>query len=257
MTTRIETTGGEILRHNNTEAENDMALGRLAAARYARQNGPAEWNHNPRLFMKRQILSTVLHHNELYQKILHVPGVICEFGVQWGSTLTTLTNLRGIYEPFNHARRIYGFDTFEGFPDVAEQDGGYSRAGDYATWQGYENDLAEVLRLQESFSPIPHIEKFELIKGDASVTAPQWLERNPHAIVSMCIFDMDIYQPTKDVLEAMLPRFVKGTILVFDQLNCPHWPGETRALDEVLGLNNIRLQRTRFEPYTAWAEFGA
>jgi hypothetical protein len=165
--------------------------------------------------------------------------------------------LRGIYEPFNHARRIYGFDTFEGFPGVTEQDGGYSRAGDYATTLGYENELAETLRLHESFSPIPHIEKFELVKGDASVTVPLWLERNPHAIISMAIFDMDIFKPTKDVLEAIKPRLVKGSILVFDQLNCPHWPGETRALDEVLGLNNIRLQRTRFEPYTAYAEFGA
>ena len=38
-----------------------------------------------------------------------------EFGVRWGQNLITLNNLRGIYEPFNHSRKIIGFDTFEGF----------------------------------------------------------------------------------------------------------------------------------------------
>ena len=46
-----------------------------------------------------------------------------EFGVRWGQNLVTLSNLRGIYEPFNYSRKIIGFDTFEGFPSVHEKDG--------------------------------------------------------------------------------------------------------------------------------------
>ena len=63
---------------------------------------------------------------------------------------------------------------------------------------------------------------------------PTFLERNPHIIVSMAIFDMDIYAPTKRALELVMPRLTKGSLLVFDELNCRHFPGETQALHEVV-----------------------
>lgn len=215
-----------------------------------------QWNIHNLVTLKRQSLSRVLYYNHLYQKIVEIPGVICEFGVQWGATLAQLINLRGIYEPYNYSRKIFGFDTFEGFSVVDEKDGGFSNVGDYATSRNYEETLEKLLSLHESFSPIPHLKKFELIKGDASITIDSWLENNPHAIVSMVIFDMDVYKPTKDVLEKIIPRLTKGSLLVFDELNCEHFPGETRAVDEVLGLNNLSLKHFPHQPYCAWAVFG-
>jgi len=206
--------------------------------------------------LKRQSLSRLLYYNELYKKVIDIPGVICEFGVQWGATLAQLINLRGIYEPFNHSRTIFGFDTFEGFPVIDEKDGTFSKVGDYLTSKGYEETLEEILSLHESFSPISHIRKFELIKGDASLTVDSWLQKNPSAIVAMAIFDMDIYKPTKDVLQKLVPRLTRGSVLVFDELNCPHFPGETVALDEVIGLNKLSLRRFPHQPYCAWAVFG-
>ena len=72
----------------------------------------------------------------------------------------------------------------------------------------------------------------------------------------MAIFDMDVYKPTKDVLEAILPRLIKGSVLVFDELNCPHFPGETIALIEVLGLKNLKLHRNPHQPYCSWLIYG-
>ena len=214
------------------------------------------WNSHSLSTLNRQSLSRILYYNLLYQKIIDVPGVICEFGVQWGATLAQLTNLRGIYEPFNHSRKIIGFDTFEGFSTIDQKDCGFSNIGDYATKTGYEKTLDSILTIHESFSPLSHIKKFELVKGDASSTIATWLEQNPHAIVSMAIFDMDVYKPTRDVLEQITPRLTKGSVLVFDELNCQHFPGETTALNEVLGLNNISLKRYPHQPYCAWAVFG-
>src|SRR4051794_524849 len=144
--------------------------------------------------------------------------------------MAQLINLRGIYEPFNHSRKIIGFDTFEGFPDVDSKDGNFSKIGDYSTMEDYETVLERILTIHERFSPIPHMKKFELVKGDASVSAERWLAENPHAIVSMAIFDRDVYKPTRDVLEQIRPRLTRGSLLVFDELNCPHFPGETAAL---------------------------
>ncbi len=215
-----------------------------------------QWNIHNLASLKRQSLSRVLYYNHLYQKILETPGVICEFGVQWGATLAQLINLRGLYEPFNYSRKIFGFDTFEGFPELSQEDGPCATKGDYKTPQDYEKTLEILLNLHESFSPISHMKKFELIKGDASLTIHTWLEKNPHAIISMAIFDMDIYKPTKEVLEKIIPRLTKGSLLVFDELNCPYFPGETLAVQEVLGLNNLTLRHFPHQPYCAWAVWG-
>jgi hypothetical protein len=245
---------GEITQQSLDEQANHnqlLDITQLLLPRY----GP-HWNEHNLVTLQRQSLSRILYYNQLYQKIVGIPGVICEFGVQWGATLTQLINLRGIYEPFNHSRKIFGFDTFEGFSSVDKEDGGFSKPGDYATTKNYEDTLEKILSIHESSSPIPHIRKFELIKGDASQTIEPWLANNPHAIVSMAIFDMDVYKPTKDVLEKLIPRLTKGSLLVFDELNCQHFPGETIAVNEVLGINNLSLKHFPHQPYGAWAVFG-
>jgi hypothetical protein len=216
----------------------------------------AQWNVDSLVLLKRQSLSRVLYLNHLYQLIINVPGVICEFGVKWGATLTQLIALRGIYEPYNHSRTIFGFDTFEGHSVIDEKDGFLPKIGDFATLNGYEDTLETILQLQESYNPISNITKHKLIKGDASVTIDDWLKDNPHAIISMAIFDMDVYTPTKNVLEKILPRLTKGSILVFDELNCETYPGETQALFEVLGFNALALRRFPHQPFCAWATWG-
>jgi len=217
------------------------------------QLGERAWNWEMQVTLKRQVLSRLIYYYELYRKITDVQGVICEFGVQWGATLATLMNLRGMLEPFNHARKIYGFDTFEGFAAVAPEDGGFSNPGQYTVRPRYEETLEQILALHEGLSPLPHIRKFKLVRGDASETFPRWLQDNPHAIVAMAIFDMDVYRPTRDVLEQILPRLTKGSLLVFDELNCEYFPGETQAVSEVLGLSKLALHCFPHQPYCSWA----
>jgi hypothetical protein len=74
----------------------------------------------------------------------------------------------------------------------------------------------------------------------------RYLEKNPETIVALAYFDLDLYEPTKACLEAIRPRLVKGSVLGFDELNDPDSPGETIALNEVFGLENIRLRRYRY-----------
>ncbi len=252
---QLKKIAGEFTQRSENEMENDVALREIMHRRVVSESFGAQWNMHNTVFMKRQVLSRVLYQDFLYRKIVDVPGVICEFGVHWGATIATLLNLRGIHEPYNHSRHIFGFDTFSGFTGVDKADGGFSNDGDYATSSGYEDELDQILTLHEGFSPIPQLRKFSLIKGDASKTSLEWLDANPHAIVAMAIFDMDIYKPTRDVLEAILPRLTKGSLLVFDELNCPHFPGETQAVMEVIGLNKLRLQRFPHQPYCAYAVY--
>jgi hypothetical protein len=224
-------------------------------AKYAADSS-IDWQVHSHLTLSRQSLSRILYYDTLYRLVVDVPGVICEFGVQWGATMALLTNLRGIHEPYNHKRHVIGFDTFEGFPSVHVADGSAPEVGDYAVAGGHEADLREILALHELSSPIQHISKSEVVKGDVSRSFPAWLHENPQAVIAMAIFDMDIYEPTRVALEAVLPRLTKGSLLVFDELNTAEFPGETLALREVLGLDRLRLRNFPHQPGCAYAVWG-
>ena len=217
----------------------------------------AEILANLPVFLKRQDLSQLLFFNEVYQRILNVHSVICEFGVRWGRNLAVLAGLRGIYEPFNHNRKIFGFDTFEGFPSVHDKDGSTEiiRKGSYSVTSNYETFLESVLSCHEEESPISHIKKFGLIKGDATEELEKFLIRRPETIVSFAYFDFDIYEPTKRCLELIQHHLTKGSVIGFDELNVQDYPGETLAVKEVLGLDRCQIVHSRFSPtqsYIVW-----
>lgn len=200
------------------------------------------------LFLNSKNLSRLLFFDHLYKLNLDVQGVIMEFGTRWGQNLSILSALRGIYEPFNRHRKIIGFDTFKGFPSIHSKDGKSSlmKKGQLDMTRNYEIYLEKIMKSQEDDNPLSHIKKFEICKGDATKELPKYLKKNPETIVSLAYFDLDIYEPTKQCLKQIEPRLVKGSVIGFDELNDPDSPGETLALMETLGLNNIRLKRHRF-----------
>jgi len=180
--------------------------------------------------------------DHLYRQIVPIQGIVAEFGCRWGQNLSLLTALRGIHEPFNRLRKIVGFDTFEGFPSVAPEDGSLQK-GMYSTAAGYREYLAEVIKFQEQESPLAHIKKHEIIQGDVSKTVPEFLKKNPHTIIALVYFDMDIYQPTRDCLLAIRDHLTQGSVIGFDEVNDESTPGETVALKEVLGLSRFSIRR--------------
>ncbi len=224
---------------------------RRATFRQAFESSPiplAEKLANLGVYTKRQELTKTLFFNELYAHLLGVHGVIMEFGVRWGQNLVTLNNLRGIHEPYNYSRKIIGFDTFEGFPSVDAKDGSHPviEKGAFGVTARYEEHLRAVLQYHEQECPLAHIPKNTVIKGDASVALENYLGEHPETIVAFAYFDMDIYPPTKRCLELIGPHLTKGSIIGFDELNDPQFPGETVALKEVLGVGSIRLMRNKY-----------
>lgn len=207
------------------------------------------------LYLNRQTLSRIMFMNELYKKIVNRHGVIMEFGVRWGQNLSLFSSFRGMHEPYNYNRKIIGFDTFSGFVGVNSKDGDLVNAGDYSVTEKYKDYLNDILKIHQDNSPIPHINKFELIEGDATITVNDYLDKNPHTIISLAYFDFDIYKPTKDCLTSILPFLTKGSILAFDELNCKEFPGETLAFKEVFDLNKYELKRDIHNPLCSYIEF--
>jgi hypothetical protein len=206
------------------------------------------------LFIKRQDMARILFMHNLYKIALDVHGVIMEFGVRWGQNLALFECFRGIYEPYNHNRKIIGFDTFSGFPSVHAKDGNsdVARVGAYSVTDNYEKYLEQILSYHEQESPISHIKKFELLKGDGVESLEKYLRDRPETIVALAYFDFDLYEPTKKCLEMIRPHLTRGSVIGFDELNLRDFPGETLALKEAFGLDKYRIRRTPLSPLQSY-----
>ena len=230
---------------------------RLALAEYFEKGSDAtiEKLQNFTKYVPRQSLTRFLSKYELFKKVLNVQGSIVECGVYLGGGLMTFAQLSAILEPVNHQRRIIGFDTFTGFAAVSPQDkkstSEHLKAGGLAA-DSYA-DLQRCAELYDQNRFLSHIPKVQLVKGDLSKTAPQFLKDNPHTVVSLLYLDLDVYEPTKIALQTFVPRMPKGSIIVFDELNADTWPGETLAVLETLGIKNLRIERFPFDTYLSYA----
>ncbi len=208
-------------------------------------------------YVRRQQLKRFIAMYEIFKLALPVKGSIVECGVFRGFGFMSWFKLSTILEPENLTRRIYGFDTFEGFPSISENDKSASTAtgpGDLASASQAELELLVGLADQDRF--LGHIPKAQLIPGDITVTAPAFVEANPHLLVSLLFIDCDLFEPTRAALQAFVPRMPKGAILAFDELDNPQWPGETMALLESLGVGNLELRRLEWDPYISFARVG-
>lgn len=222
------------------------------------ERNPEPWEKKMENFPKyarRQNLTRFLALYEIFKRVQHVKGSIVECGVFRGFGTMTWAKLSAILEPVNLTRRIYGFDSFAGFPSVSEVDKtGFSShvsAGDlYA--DSYD-EIMELANINDSTRFLGHIPKVKLIKGDATQTIPKFVQEHPHLLVSLLFLDFDLYEPTKAALEHFVPRMPKGSIIAFDELDNPLWPGETVAMLEVCGAKNLRIERLEFDPYIGFA----
>jgi len=237
-----------------TEAESRES----AAVKACFDRNPEAWDRKMENFPKyvrRQNLTRFLALYEIYKLVLPVKGSVVECGVFRGFGIMSWAKLAAILEPVNLTRRIYGFDSFAGFPSVSEAD----RVGvSVGAKQGdlYSDSEAEILELaaiDDSTRFLGHIPKVKLIRGDAVQTIPRFVEHTPHLLVSLLFLDFDLYEPTKMALHHFVPRMPKGAVIAFDELDNPLWPGETLAMLEMCGARKLRLQRLAFDPYIGFA----
>lgn len=200
------------------------------------------------LYMRSSALAKILFINELYELITPIPGVIMEFGTWWGQNLALFENLRAIYEPFNQNRRIIGFDTFRGYPDVGANDvaGETIKVGGYTVSEQYRPYLEQLLDYHERNNVLANIKKHTIIEGDVTETAPRFFAENPETIVALAYFDLALYGPTKTCLQALKPHLVRGSVVMFDELNSKDYPGETIAFKEVFRSEKVTLRRSRY-----------
>ena len=210
------------------------------------------------LYSPRQDVTNFLIRYEIFKRVLGIQGSIVECGVLRGGGLMAWAQFSSILEPTNHQRRIVGFDTFQGFPEVSKMDrtseSREARTGGLAV-DSYDH-INECIELFDMNRFVGHVPKVELVRGDATKTIVQYLEENPQLIVSLLYLDFDIYEPTLAALKNLVPRMPKGAIVAFDELNSKDWRGESVAVLESLNLRNYKIERFPFGSFISFAEIG-
>lgn len=200
------------------------------------------------LYMRSSVLVKILVINDLYERILDVPGVIMEFGTWWGQNLIFYENLRAIHEPFNKTRKIIGFDTFSGYTGFSGKDrpGEIFTEGGYSVVKNYKKYLKELIALHEGINVLGHIRnRHELIAGDVSKTAPEYFKQHPETTVALAYFDIGLYEPTKAALKSLLPHLVPGSVILLDEFSWAEAPGEAIAFKEVFQGVRYSIARSR------------
>ncbi|MGV3136464.1 TylF/MycF/NovP-related O-methyltransferase [Brevibacillus agri] len=206
-------------------------------------------------YIRRQTMTRFLARYELFKLQVNIKGSIVECGVHHGGGLMAWAKLSAGLEPYAFDRRVIGFDTFEGFPSIHENDRGSNshensqmRVGGFDTGYDSFQELMDVIQEYDQNRFLNQFPKVELVKGDANHTIPQYVKDNRHLLVSLLFLDFDLYEPTKVALDHFLPRMPKGSVLAFDEIHNPWWPGETQALLETLDLKKYEVKRFPFEP---------
>jgi O-methyltransferase len=172
-------------------------------------------------------------------------GDYLEFGVYAGSSLASMS--RVLKELEVEDVRLFGFDSFEGFPDAVATDdeGVWGRSGDYRS--DYEWTV--------EFLNSRHVDwnQITLVKGWFSDTLNgDLMDKHNISNVSITLVDCDLYSSAKKALDFCAPLIRKETVIVFDDWHysglAERNMGEKRAFDEFLN-DNSHLSAQKFENY--------
>jgi hypothetical protein len=184
--------------------------------------------------------SKFVTHLEFFKQTSNVRGEIVEFGIFKGNSFFRWIKFRDLLEQ-TFSRKIIGFDIFGDFPEanfdddkakrnafVEETNGGVSISFEEM------NDLLNKQGLNENV---------DIIKGDILVTLDDYLEKNPHLKISLLHIDVDLYEPSKHILEKLFDRVTKGGIIIFDDYGA--FAGTNKAVDDFFD-NNIEVKKLSF-----------
>jgi O-methyltransferase len=184
----------------------------------------------------------LLFHYEMFMKTISLSGHIVECGVANGKTLGFFRNLQ---KEYNCSRKVWGFDSFEGFSPAVDEDGSRFANSQDTYNLSYQNYTIEYVRqnLVNLGAQNPGNTDISLIKG----WIPQSFEFYDGSPVSLLNVDVDIYEPTKATLEFFWPLLQENGIILLDEYDFDRdaikWPGAKKAVDEFCKAKNISVTK--------------
>ncbi|CEQ21188.1 CalS11 [[Clostridium] sordellii] len=204
---------------------------------YNETNISNSWDYENGFYLTSPVnrMGKQLAQYELYKKIVNIPGEVLEFGVYKGASIIRFATYRELLEN-TYSRKIIGFDIFGEFPKTDNDDN--NKFIQRFEEQGGNGISKEAL---EDFIKHKNINNIELIKGNIFDTLDEFLEKNKQIKISLLHLDLDVYKPTKFILEKLYERMVPGGIIVFDDYGTVK--GATDAIDEFLKEKNKKIEK--------------
>jgi len=181
--------------------------------------------------------SKFMTHLEFFKQTSTVRGEIVEFGVFKGNSFFRWIKFRDLLEQTS-SRKVIGFDTFGDFPEAGyNKDIKKREAFVKETGGGKSITLEELNNLLDAQNLNKNV---EVIKGNILLTLDKYLEENPHLKISLLHIDVDLYEPTKYILEKLFDKVAKGGIIIFDDYGA--FAGANKAIDDFFD-NKVEIKK--------------
>ena len=188
---------------------------------------------------KKRILK-LLDHYEIYKKILNVKGDIIECGVFKGASLIRFLTFRDLIEK-KDKRKVIGFDAFGKFPHPNKDYKNNKADKIFAKRHDDNIGLGINMNLLKKYLKKKKITNYKLVKGDVLKTLPNYLKKNKKSKIALLHLDLDVYEPTRFVLNNLYKYISKNGIILLDDYS--HIQGATLAVDEFIKIKKLKILR--------------
>lgn len=201
-------------------------------------------------YLRRIHLGKILALWEAFRLVQDLPGSIVELGVFKGQSLLLFAKFMELMNPNDRSCSVIGFDSFQGFADLHQKDGGVDLRVDKKVggWNAsdYYEELKAHIHLFDFDRFVGHKSRIELVEGDVRETVPDYVAKNPGLCIRLLNLDVDMYEPTLVGLRSLYDRVVTGGVVLLDEFAFREFPGETDAVREFFGGKLPRLRKFPF-----------
>ena len=171
--------------------------------------------------------SKFISHLEFFKRTSSIRGEIVEFGIFKGNSFFRWIKFRDLLEQTS-SRKVIGFDVFGDFPEANfEEDKLRRDAFVKETKGGKSISYDELIQLLEKQNLRKNV---DIIEGDILKTLDVYLQNNPQLKISLLHIDVDLYEPTKYILESLYSKVTKGGIIILDDYGA--FAGTNKAVDD-------------------------
>jgi len=168
----------------------------------------------------KRVFNKMVKKIELYMSVKDLAGDILEFGVFKGSGMALFLKLKNMYEP-NSLMKVIGFDYFQKDSLIDTLDGINKDCMTSVLTRVDSSDLTleSVNKRLSSYDA----DNYMLVQGDAVVECKKFCSNNPGAKIKLLYMDLDMAEPTYQILREIWSRVVRGGVVVFDEYAYHSW----------------------------------
>jgi hypothetical protein len=188
-------------------------------------------NYNSLMFSgDNRVFNKMMKRAELYMQVKDLAGDILEFGVFKGAGLALFLNLKMMYEP-NSLMKVIGFDYFNS-DNLTNSLDGLNKTMMSAVLSRAQSEELSIQSVRGRLSNFKE-DTYKLIEGEAVASAIQYKADNPGARIKILYMDLDLGEPTYNILNTLWSKVVKNGIVIFDEYAYHKWD-ESDGVDKFL-----------------------